>query len=250
MAEEKKVALITGANKGIGLEIARQLGRQGITVVLGSRDTAKGQAAADALTGEGIDAHTVKLEVTDADDVAALPAFFADKFGRLDILVNNAGVLLEYEGVTPDQFQGASSMIVTPDTLRRTYDANVIAPYFLTEALLPLLKAAPAARVVHQSSILGSLTINGSGQTPMEYMLPAYNSSKAALNMLAVIQAARLKDTPVKVNIAHPGSVKTDMNPGGDLSLEEGAKTAVTLATLPDDGPIGGYFHLGEILPW
>lgn len=237
MAEEKKVALITGANKGIGLEIARQLGKQGITVVLGSRDTAKGQAAADALKGEGIDAHTVKLEVTDANDRDAVLPFLQGHFGRLDILVNNAGVMLESEGVTPD-------------TLARTYDANVIAPYFLTEALLPLLKAAPAARIVHQSSILGSLTVNGSGQIPQEYMLPAYNSSKAALNMLAVIQAANLKDTHVKVNAAHPGSVKTDMNPGGDLSLEEGAKTAVTLATLPADGPTGGYFHLGETLPW
>jgi NAD(P)-dependent dehydrogenase (short-subunit alcohol dehydrogenase family) len=237
MAEEKKVALITGANKGIGLEIARQLGKQGITVVLGSRDTAKGQAAADALKGEGIDAHTVKLEVTDAGDRDAVLPFLQEKFGRLDILVNNAGVMLESEGVTPD-------------TLARTYDANVIAPYFLTEALLPLLKAAPAARIVHQSSILGSLTINGSGQIPLEYMLPAYNSSKAALNMLAVIQAAHLKDTHVKVNVAHPGSVKTDMNPGGDLTVEEGAKTAVTLATLPADGPTGGFFHLDETLPW
>ncbi len=240
MAENQKVALITGANKGIGLEIARQLGRQGITVVLGSRDAAKGQAAADALKGEGIDAHTVKLEVTDANDRDSALTFLQEKFGRLDILVNNAGVLLDTEGVTPD-------------VLARTYDANVIAPYFLTETLLPLLQAAPAGRVVHQSSLLGSLTTLAtlaSGQIPQQYLLPAYNSSKAALNMLAVIQAARLKDTPVKVNIAHPGNVKTDMNPGGDLTVEEGAKTAVTLATLPDDGPTGGFFHLGETLPW
>jgi len=237
MAADSKVALITGANKGIGLEIARQLGKQGITVVLGSRDPRKGQAAADALTGEGIDAHTVKLEVTDATDRDAVLSFLQEHFGRLDILVNNAGVMLESEGVTPDTFA-------------RTYDANVIAPYFLTETLLPLLKAAPAGRVVHQSSILGSLTTNASGQLPLEYMPPTYNSSKAALNMLAVIQARTLKDTRVKVNIAHPGNVKTDMNPGGDLTVEEGAKTAVTLATLPADGPTGGFFHLGETLSW
>ncbi len=237
MASDKKVALITGANKGIGLEIARQLGAQGITVVVGSRDPNKGQKAVDTLRAEGIDAHTLKLEVTDAADrVAALP-YLQEKFGRLDILVNNAGIMLESEGVTPD-------------TLARTYDANVIAPYFLTETLLPLLQAAPAGRVVHQSSILGSLATNASGQIPTEYLLPAYNSSKAALNMLGVIQAGSLKDTPIKVNIAHPGSVKTDMNPGGDLTLEEGAKTAVTLATLPEDGPTGGFFHLGETLPW
>ena len=237
MANTNKVALITGANKGIGLEIARQLGHQGITVVLGSRDPQKGQAAADTLKSEGIDAHTVKLEVTDAADRDALPGLLQSQFGRLDILVNNAGVMLESEGITPE-------------TLARTYDANAIAPYFLTETLLPLLKAAPAGRVVHQSSVLGSLTTNASGQIPLEYLLPAYNSSKAALNMLGVIQAKNLKNTAVKVNIAHPGSVKTDMNPGGDLTLEEGAKTAVTLATLPDDGPTGGYFHLGETLPW
>jgi len=236
MASDKKVALITGANKGIGLEIARQIGKQDIIVVVGSRDPKKGQEAVDTLKAEGIDAYTLKMEVTDdADREAALP-FLQEKFGRLDILVNNAGVLLDAEGITPD-------------TLARTYDANVIAPFFLTETLLPLLKAAPAGRVVHQSSLLGSLATNASG-LPTTWMLPAYNSSKAALNMLGVIQAANLKDTQVKVNIAHPGSVKTDMNPSGDLMLEEGAKTAVTLATLPDDGPTGGFFHLGETLPW
>ncbi len=236
MASDKKVALITGANKGIGLEIARQLGRLGITVVLGSRDTQKGQAAADTLKAEGIDAHTVKLEVTDAGDREAALAFFQN-LGRLDILVNQAGILLDREDVTPE-------------TLRLTYEANVIAPYFLTETLLPLLQAAPAGRVVHHSSIGGSLTFVSSGQMPAEYMLPAYCSSKAALNMLGVMQAQALKATSVKVNIAHPGNVRTDMNPSGDASLEEGAKTAVTLATLPDDGPTGGFFQPGGTLPW
>ena len=237
MANTNKVALITGANKGIGLEIARQLGKQGITVVLGSRDPQKGQAAADLLKGEGIDARTVKLEVTDAADRDALPEFLQSQFGRLDILINNAGILKDAEGITPD-------------LLARTFEANAIAPYFLTETLLPLLKAAPAGRVVHQSSILGSIATTAGGMFSPGYLLPAYASSKAALNMLGVIQSEALKDSKVKVNIAHPGSVKTDMNPGGDLTLEEGAKTAVTLALLPDDGPTGGYFHLGETLPW
>ena len=142
MASDKKVALITGANKGIGLEIARQLGRQGMAVVLGSRDPQRGQSAADALSSEGIDAYTVKLEVTEAADREAALVFLQEQFGRLDVLVNNAGVMLESEGISPD-------------VLSRTYDANVIAPYFLTESLLPLLKAAPAGRVVHQSSALG-----------------------------------------------------------------------------------------------
>lgn len=237
MAAENKVALITGANKGIGLEIARQLGKQGITVVIGSRDAGRGEAAAQTLKSEGIDAHTFKLEVTEADDIAALPAYFENNFGRLDILINNAGVIAERDGVTPE-------------VLRQTYEANVVAPYAITQALLPLLKAAPAGRIVNQSSALGSLTLNASGDLPLTWMLPAYNSSKAALNMLTVIQAAQLKDTPMKVNTAHPGSVKTDMNEQGDLTVEVGAQTAVTLATLPDDGPTGGFFHLGNVLAW
>lgn len=237
MAAENKVALITGANKGIGLEIARQLGRQGITVVIGSRDAGRGEEAARVLQTDGIDAHFVRLEVTDAGDIAALPSYFQTNFGRLDILINNAGVIAESEGVTPD-------------VLRRTYEANVIAPYAVTQALLPLLKASPAGRIVNHSSALGSLTLNASGDLSADWLLPAYNSSKAALNMLTVIQAAQLKDTPVKVNVAHPGSVKTDMNAQGDLTVEDGAKTAVTLATLPADGPTGGFFHLGQTLPW
>lgn len=234
----QKVALITGANKGIGLEIARQLGRQGITVVLGSRDSGRGQAAADELKREDIDAHTVKLEVTSADDIGALPQYFEDNFGRLDILVNNAGVLQESEGVTPQVF-------------RDTFEANVIAPYFLTQTLLPLLQAAPAGRIVNHSSALGSLAVNSApDQVPANFVLPAYNSSKAALNMLTVIQSRQSNSSHLKINAAHPGSVLTDMNTYGTLTVEEGAKTAVALATLPDDGPTGGFFHLGEALPW
>ena len=236
MATHNKVALITGANKGIGLEIARQLGKQGITVIVGSRDLSRGQKAVDELKADGIDAHTVKLEVTDANDVAALPAFL-QQFGRLDILVNNAGLMNEQGGVTPEKF-------------REGYEANVIAPYFLTQTLLPLLADSPAGRVVNQSSALGSLTLNASGQLPVDWMLPIYNSGKAALNMLTVIQARSLQGTKIKVNAAHPGSVKTDMNPQGELTVQQGAETAVTLATLPDDGPTGGFFHRGERLDW
>ncbi len=232
-----QVALITGANKGIGLEIARQLGKQGMTVVLGARDAAKGQAAADTLKNDGIDAHTVKLEVTNADDVAALPAFFADTFGRLDILVNNAGVLPEAHGP------------ITLETFREGLEANVIAPYFLTESLLPLLLAAPAGRIVNHSSILGSLATVASEQFS-GYLLPIYSSSKAALNMITIVHAEKHKDTALKINAAHPGNVKTDLNPGGDLTVEQGALTAVRLATLPADGPTGGYFHMEETLPW
>ena len=237
MTQNNKVALITGANKGIGLEITRQLGKQNITVVVGSRDLAKGQKAVDELRAENIDAHAVKLEVTDENDRAALPSFLETNFGRLDILVNNAGIMNEADGITPDAFHAG-------------YDANVVAPYFLTQTLLPLIKQSPAGRIVHQSSILGSLSFTASGNLPQEYLLPIYASGKAALNMLTVVDAQKLKDTKVKINAAHPGSVKTDMNPQGDLTVQEGAKTAVLLATLPDDGPSGGFFHMGKTLDW
>ena len=140
-----KVALVTGANKGLGLEIARQLGQQGITVVLGARQGKADEAAAQ-LRAEGLDAHPVPLDVTSAADVAALPAFFEGKFGRLDILVNNAGVQHDF---------GQENGEVSVDSLRQTYEANVFGPFAITQALLPLLRAAPAGRIVNHSSILG-----------------------------------------------------------------------------------------------
>jgi len=233
----QKVALITGANKGLGLEIARQLGQQGITVVLGARQGKAAQPAAD-LRQQGLDAHTVELDVTSAADIAALPAFFSEKFGRLDIVVNNAGVQLD-EGFD-----------ISPDTLRRTYEANVVGPYAITQALLPLLRQAPAGRIVNQSSILGSLTAISQGQGG-SWATPGYTSSKAALNMLTVVLAQHLADTAIKVNAAHPGWVKTDL--GGaeaPLGVAEGAQTAVRLALLSADGPTGGYFHGLEQLAW
>ena len=240
MAGTKKVALITGANKGLGLEIARQLGREGVTVVIGARDIAKGQTAANTLQAEGLDAHAVKIDVTSAEDIAALPAFFATKFGGLDILINNAGVMKEREGE------------VNAKTLRSTFEANVIGPFAVTQALLPLLKASPAGRIVNHSSILGSLTVNSApDQISTEWLAPAYNSSKAALNMLTIIQARQLADTKIKVNAAHPGWVKTDLGTdAAPMETTDGAKTAVRLALLPEDGPSGGYFHMNDTLPW
>lgn len=234
-----KVALVTGANKGLGFEIARQLGQMGVTVVLGARDDAKAKAAADKLKAEGVDAHAVKLDVTSESDVKALPAFFASKFGRLDILVNNAGVALDHAGVTRDTF-------------RQTYETNLIAPYFITQALLPLLKASPAGRIVNQSSIMGSMTaMSDPNAFSPEMAIPVYCSSKAGLNMLTVTTARALEGSNVKANSAHPGWVKTDMGTErAPLDVDEGAKTAVALALLPDDGPTGRFFHMGEALPW
>ena len=234
----KKVALVTGANKGLGLEIARQLAQKGFTVALAARDEAKAESAAASLREAGLDVHPVKLDVTDASDIAKLPALIEEKFGGLDVLINNAGVALD----------GKSGSRL--EDLRKTYETNVFGAFAVTEALLPLLKASPAGRIVNQSSILGSLSFIGTGQGGA-FTAPAYTSSKAALNMLTVVAAYELKDTKIKINAAHPGWVKTDM--GGDqapLNVDEGAKTAVDLATLPDDGPTGTYTHLGKVLPW
>lgn len=231
------VALITGANKGLGLEIARQLGQQGLTVVLGARQN-KAEGPAAELRGQGLDAHAITLDVTNAADIAAAADFLEKQFGRLDVLVNNAGVQLD---------QGFD---VSPNTLRQTYEANVIGPYAITQAMLQLLRQAPAGRIVNQSSILGSLTAISQGQGG-SWATPGYTSSKAALNMLTVVLAQHLADTNIKVNAAHPGWVKTDLG-GADapLGVAEGAQTAVRLALLPADGPTGGYFHGAEQLPW
>lgn len=233
----QKVALITGANKGLGLEIARQLAQQGVAVVLGARQ-GKAEEPAATLRGQGLDARAVELDVTNAADIAALPGFLQDAFGRLDILINNAGVQLD------------TGFETSPDTLRQTYEANVIGPYAITQALLPLLHQAPAGRIVNQSSILGSLATISAGQGG-SWATPGYTSSKAALNMLTVVLAQHLADSPIKVNAAHPGWVKTDLGgAGAPLDVREGARTAVRLALLPADGPTGGYFHNEEQLPW
>jgi NAD(P)-dependent dehydrogenase (short-subunit alcohol dehydrogenase family) len=235
---QKTVALITGANKGLGLEVARQLGKQGLVVVLGARDQAKGAAAAAELRKQDIDAYAVKLDVCNQDDVAKLPAFFKDKFGRLDVLVNNAGVA-EWRADDVDSF-------------RRTFETNVFGVVAVTYVLLPLLKASPAGRIVNHSSVLGSLTsLQKNPDMFGSFVIPAYTASKAALNGFTVALAHKTRGTALKVNSAHPGWVQTDL--GGakaPMQVVDGAKTAVTLATLPADGPTGQFFHMGDPLPW
>jgi len=235
---QKTVALITGANKGLGLEIARQLGKQGLVVVLGARDEAKGAAAAAGLRKQDIDAHPVKLDVTNKDDVAALPAYFKDKFGRLDVLVNNAGISERHSEDV--------------ESLRRVFETNLFGAVAVTYALLPLLQASRAGRIVNHSSVLGSLTtVQRNPDMFGNFVTPSYTASKAALNGFTVALAHRTRGTDLKVNSAHPGWVKTDM--GGakaPMNVVDGAKTAVRLATLPADGPTGQFFHLGDPLPW
>jgi NAD(P)-dependent dehydrogenase (short-subunit alcohol dehydrogenase family) len=242
-SQQKPVALITGANKGIGFEIARKLGKQGITVLVGARDLDRGGAAVARLKAEGIDAHPVRLEVTDARSIEEARKFIEQRFGKLDILVNNAGVL-------PDQGKTASN--VPLDLLRQVFDTNVFGVVAVTQALLPLIRKSPAGRIVNLSSSLGSLTLNSDPKGPMyDTKLPAYNTSKAALNMLTVQFAYELRDTPIKVNSACPGWVKTDMGgPNAPGTAEEGADTPAWLATLPADGPTGGFFNSRKPVPW
>lgn len=244
LSMNQKIALITGANKGIGFETARQLGRQGITVLLGSRDAQRGAEAAARLKTEGIDARSVALVVTDDASIRAAAEWVGQEFGLLDILVNNAGVL-DYATET-----GPST--VTQASLRATFDTNFFGLVAVTQAFLPLLKKSASGRIVNLSSILGSLTEHGDANSPIyPARLLGYDASKAAVNMFTVELAQELKGTAIKVNSAHPGWVKTDMGgAGAPLEIADGAKTSVALATVPPEGPSGGYFHLGVHLRW
>ncbi len=241
-----KIALITGANKGIGLETARLLGRQGITVLLGARDSEKAAQAAAKLKAEGIDAVPLKLDVTSPADIHAVATFIESKYGHLDILINNAGINAE------GGFSGNNSATVSQASLKQTFDTNFFAVVELTQALLPLIEKSPAGRIVNLSSILGSLTLHSDPKSPIANSKAlAYDASKTALNAFTVHLAAALKGKKIKVNSAHPGWVKTDM--GGEaapMEITDGAKTSVELALIGDDGPNGAYIHLGKPLPW
>ncbi len=241
-----KVALITGANKGIGLESAKQLAQQGITVLLGARDVAKGEAAAKTLQDQGLDVRAIKIDVGDAADRKAIAALIDKEFGALDILVNNAGVML-------DHFPAPNETSTTSrEVLVETFETNLFAPVALTQELLPLIRKSAAGRIVNLSSILGSLTLHATKGSPIyDAKTFAYDTSKAALNSFTIHLAHELAGTAIKVNSAHPGWVKTDMGTdAAPMEIPDGAKTTVWLATLPEDGPTGGYFHMQDSLPW
>ena len=241
----KRVALVTGGNKGIGYEVARQLGTDhGMAVLVGARDAARGRAAAERLAAAGVDARAVQLDVTDPASVAAAAGQVDRDFGRLDVLVNNAGVSLEYD--PPSQTDLAK--------YKATHETNAFGPLVVTKAMLPLLKRSPAGRVVNMSSGLGSLAQNS--DPSWEYAkvkFVSYHSSKAALNMQTVLFAAELaaEGSPVKVNSADPGYTATDLNHHtGTRTVEQGAQVAVRLATLPADGPTGQFFDENGPVPW
>ncbi len=239
-----KIALITGANKGIGLETARQLARDhGFTVLIGARDEARGREAASELKSAGLDAHFLHINPTDVNSIERAKGEVEAKFGHLDVLVNNAGLAVKEDMTLPST--------VPTSALRETFDLNVFGVHEVTRAFWPLLEKSQAARLVNVSSIGGSLEAQADFEGPMKnYKFVAYASSKAALNMMTVQYASQWQNTPHRANAIHPGSVKTDLNPHGDLTLEEGAKTSVELATIPNDGPNGTFSYLGELLAW
>jgi NAD(P)-dependent dehydrogenase (short-subunit alcohol dehydrogenase family) len=227
------IALITGANKGIGNATARLLAQRGHTVLLAARDADRGSCAAAELAASGHDVRFVPLDVTDEDSVRRAADQVGADFGRLDILINNAGIARGDWAGRPSQ--------TTLGTLREVFETNVFGVVAVTNAFLPLLLAAPAARIVNVSSEMGSI---GSMTDPASPMWPMasvpYPSSKAALNMVTAMYAKELRDTPIKVNAANPGYCATDLNRhSGFRSAEEGAEVSVHLATLPADGPTG-----------
>lgn len=247
MAKHPRIALVTGANKGLGFETCRQLGRQGITVLLAARNRALGEGATAQLREEGLDVHFVVLDVTNSDQIHEARLQMEKHYGHLDILVNNAGTISPEEPLF-----GNSTATIAPEILRRTFDVNFFGLVELTQALLPLLKKSPAGRIVNVASILGSLTVHSDPASDFAAIKPfAYDASKTAVNQFTIHLAAALADTPIKVNSAHPGWVRTDLG-GNEAPMEvaEGAKTAIWLATLGPDGPTGGFFHGTERLPW
>lgn len=243
------VALVTGANRGLGLETSRQLAARGVTVLMGGRDADAIHAAAKTLAAEGLTVLPTVLDVTDPEHVEAVREKIEADFGRLDILINNAG------GIFGETFFANNARTVSREGLQQTFEVNLFAPIALTQALLPLIEAAPAGRIVNLSSILGSLGANRDWEgdyAPYADLKPvAYNASKAALNMYTVALAAALRDTPIKVNAAHPGWVKTDLGTdAAPMEVVDGARTGVELALLGPDGPTGAFIHMGEPLPW
>jgi NAD(P)-dependent dehydrogenase (short-subunit alcohol dehydrogenase family) len=234
-----RVALISGGNRGIGLEIARQLARKDVLVVMGARDIAKGEAAARSIRDEGHLAETVQLDVADGNSVAAAVEEVARRHGRIEILVNNAAILID----GPGGFK-SSLFELKADTARQTFETNILGPLRLTQAVVPIMERNGYGRIVNLSSGAGQLSDMRSG-------FPAYRMSKTALNALTRITAAELASTNIKVNAVCPGWVRTEM--GGaqaERPVEVGAETPVWLATLPEDGPTGGFFRDKRLIPW
>ncbi len=243
MADTNRIALVTGANKGIGLEIARQLAQAGVFVIIGARNPARASAAVEDLSAQGLAAQSVAIDLNDHASIAAAAETIRAHHGRLDILVNNAGIVDAADGPPT-----ASS----PEAARRILDTNFVGTLAVTQAMLPLLRQSQAARIVNLSSSLGSLTLNGDPTSPYySARLIGYNASKAALNMLTVQLSEELRDTPIVVNSVSPGFVKTDLTGhNGFMTPEEGAKLPVEYALLGEDAVSGRFVEASGETPW
>lgn len=243
----KKIALVTGANRGIGFEISRQLASKGICVLLSGRNSKDVYEAAKTLRKEGLDVHPLLLDVTKDKSVQEALVKIKDEYGKLDILINNAAIRIEEYGKKPSE--------QPIDQWTETFETNLFGAVRVTQFLLPLLLKASAGRIVNVSSLLGSLNMHSD---PDSYIystifksLPAYSASKSALNSWTIHLAFELRNTPLKVNSVHPGYTKTDLNDGeGDFSLFEGAKTSVNVALLPEESASGQFIHLNQIISW
>ena len=243
VTSSERIALITGANKGIGLEVARQLAKTGMHVLLGARDQALGETAVASLVSDGLNAVFVHIDLGQPASIQAAAAAIEAGHGRLDVLVNNAGITDRSDGPP-----GRTSL----EAVRRIFETNFFGTLAVTQAMLPLLRKSVSARVVNVSSGLGSLAHNGDPTWEFAAVkILGYNASKAALNMLTVQLAAELKDLPIKVNAADPGFTATNLNGfRGKQTISEGAVAPVRLALLPDDGPTGRFFSADGPEPW
>lgn len=238
------IALVTGANKGIGYEVARLLGEASTVVLVGARSEERGTQAVARLADLGVEARYLKLDVTDQADIDAAAKWIETAYGQLDVLVNNAGI------AHPADHAGPSS---TPlPVLREMFETNVFGVVAVTNTMLPLLRRSQAGRIVNVGSELGSLATVSDPHSPWyPFNMLAYNASKSALNAITVAYAKELADTPIKVNAGNPGHCATDMNGNtGFRSPAEGAVEIVRLATLDADGPTGGFFRDGAPMPW
>ncbi|BDU22169.1 SDR family oxidoreductase [Dyella sp. GSA-30] len=244
MSADQKVALVTGATRGIGLETVRQLAQAGVLTLLAGRDATRTRAAAETLKAEGLPVEPIALDVTSTESIDQAVAQVQSRFGKLDILVNNAGILVDELGKAPSQ--------QSLQAWRETFDTNLFAVVEVTNAFLPLLKKAPAARIVNVSSQLGSFGLHTDPTSSIyNFKIPAYNVSKSAVNAWTVHLSYELRDTPIKVNAIHPGYVQTEMNGGqGEIDVPTGAKSSVGMALIGADGPTGSFTYLGKTLPW
>jgi NAD(P)-dependent dehydrogenase (short-subunit alcohol dehydrogenase family) len=244
-----KIAVITGANRGLGFATARLLGQSDVKVLVGARSLAKGEQAAERLRGEGVDAEPLSLDVASSASIQEAARQVEHQYGRVDILINNAGILPE---VTASDVDGP----LDPRMFRESFEINVFGAVSVTKAFLPLLRKSAAGRIVNVSSTMGSLT-DQSDPSSIYYgqVVPAYQMSKAALNGLTIALSKTLKDTSIKVNSICPGWVQTDLGgpenkAAAPTTADEAAQIVVEMASIPDDGPTGQFVDRDGTVPW